>query len=67
MGFAVTAVYLLISNGFHWRAAVAGSVAGVAAGVSRYLYAGQPDPRLEAGQDIENSTGLKRAGKHVDA
>ena len=47
MAFALTAVYLVASGGFHWRAVVAGSIAAVAAGASRYLYAGQPDPRLE--------------------
>jgi hypothetical protein len=47
MAFAVTAAYLIISGGFHWRALVAGSVAGVAAGASRYFFAGQPDLRLD--------------------
>jgi hypothetical protein len=47
MAFAAIAVFLLTSDGFHWRAAVAGSIAGAAAGASRYLYAGRPDPRFE--------------------
>lgn len=53
MVFAVTAVYLMASDGFHWRAGVALSVAAVAAAVSRLLYAGLPDPRLEASLDSE--------------
>jgi hypothetical protein len=47
MAFSVTAVVLVIFSGFTWRALVAISLAGAAAGASRYLYAGRPDPRLE--------------------
>jgi hypothetical protein len=47
MAFSVTAVVLVIFSGFTWRALVAIAFAGAAAGASRYLYAGRPDPRLE--------------------
>jgi hypothetical protein len=56
MAFAVTTAYLLAFYGFHWRTAVAGAVAGVAAGASRFLYAGRPDPRLEARLNAEHAT-----------
>ncbi len=53
MAFAVAAVYLLAFDGFHWRAGVVLSVAAVAAALSRLLYAGRPDPCLEASLDSE--------------
>jgi hypothetical protein len=55
MAFAVSAVYLLARDGFHWRMAVSACVAGVAAIASRLLYAGRPDPRLEASLKAENT------------
>jgi len=62
MVFAVTAVYLMAFDGFHWRAGVALSVAAVAAAVSRLLYAGRADPRLEAslGDEIADEERAKR-------
>jgi hypothetical protein len=56
MCFAVVAAYLLAADGPHWRAVVAASVATVAAVASRYLFAGRPDPRLEASLNGETST-----------
>jgi len=53
MVFSVTALCLMAFDGFHWRAGVALFVAAVAAAVSRSLYAGRPDPRLEASLDSE--------------
>lgn len=47
MSFSLTAVYVFVYHGFDWRVGVAGLVATVAAVISRLLYAGRPDPRLE--------------------
>ena len=51
MSFSVTAAYLLAVRGLQWRVGVAALVATVAAIVSRFLYAGRPDPRLTASLD----------------
>ena len=48
MGFALAAAYLLIESGLNWRSAIAASMCTVATVASRYLFAGRPDPRLEA-------------------
>lgn len=48
MAFSATTAYLLIAEGFHWRAVVAALVATTATGASRYFFGGRPDPRLEA-------------------
>lgn len=50
MAFAATAIFLVASSGFRWRAVVAISVAGVAAVASLYLFAGRPDPRFEVSE-----------------
>jgi hypothetical protein len=65
MAFAVTTAYLLAFYGFHWRTAVAGAVAGVAAGASRFLYAGRPDPRLEAHLNAEHIAASNEAAAKV--
>ena len=48
MGFALATVYALAFDGLHWRAGVAALIAAIAAATSRFLYAGRPDPRIEA-------------------
>lgn len=47
MAFSATALYLIASDGLHWRTLVASSLAGVATGASRYLFVGRPDPHIQ--------------------
>jgi hypothetical protein len=63
MAFAIVAAYLLAEGGFHWRAAIAASVAAVATVASRYLFDGRPDPRLEASLSGDTSTGPDGAAR----
>ena len=48
IGFALAAAYLLVEGGLNWRSGIAASMSTVATVASRYLFAGRPDPRLEA-------------------
>lgn len=54
ISFALHAVFIWAREGLVWRVAVAAMVASVAAIVSRLLYRGRPDPRIEVSlQDDE--------------
>lgn len=61
MAFTVVAAYLLIV-GFYERAVVAASLATGATVTSRYLFAGRPDPRLEASLGDKTSIEPKGGG-----
>jgi hypothetical protein len=61
MAFTVAAL-LLIGAGIYGRGIVAASLATAATIASRHLFAGRPDPRLEASLDVRASIEAKGGG-----
>ena len=64
IGFALAATYLFVDGGLNWRSGIAVSMSTVATVASRYLFAGRPDPRLEASlkdQSLTEADGRKAA------
>lgn len=60
MAFTATAC-LLIFHGFYGRAVVAIALATAATVISRYLFAGRPDPRLE--DSLNGGTSIEQNGR----